>query len=260
MLGCIIQARMGSTRLPGKVMKLLDGINPSLHFTISQLKNCKLIDKIVVATTTSKEDDLIENFVKTLDVDVFRGSKHDVLDRYFECAQKFSFSEILRVTADCPLIDPTIVDKGISIFLKNSYDYVTNTFPRTFPDGNETEIFSFDLLKRAHDNALLPSEREHVTPYFKNNQNVFKIKNFSYFRDISNLRWTLDYEVDLILIKKIISKIKFRPILLENILTLLENEPDLIDINKNHKPNEGYLKSLKEDEQFLEDKNSNTKY
>lgn len=260
MIGCIIQARMGSTRLQGKVMKLLDGKNPSLFYTISQLKNCKLIDKIVVATTTSNEDDVIEDYVKTLGMDVFRGSKHDVLDRYFQCAQKFSFSKILRVTADCPLIDPTIVDKGISTFLKNSYDYVTNTFPRTYPDGNETEIFSYALLKLAHDNTLLPSEREHVTPYFKNNPNMFKIKNFSYSKDISNLRWTLDYDEDLTLIKKIISKIKFRPILLENILSLFENEPDLIDINKNHKPNEGYLKSLKEDEQFLEDKNSNTNY
>lgn len=254
---------MGSTRLPGKVMKLLDEKNPSLFFTISQLKHCKLIDKIVVATTTDNEDDQIENFVKPLGIDVFKGSKHNVLERYFQCAQKFSFSKILRVTADCPLIDPTIVDKGISIFLKNSYDYVTNTFPRTYPDGNETEIFSYSLLKLAYDNALLPSEREHVTPYFKNNKTKFRIKNFTYSSDLSYLRWTLDYNEDLILIKKIISKIKNRPIHLEDILNLFENEPDLIKLNSNHKPNEGLLKSLKEDEEFKKnnaksEKNSNS--
>lgn len=263
MLGCIIQARMGSTRLPGKVMKTLDGINPSLFFTISQLKYSKFIDKIVVATTTSEEDDQIEEFVKTLGIDVFRGSKYDVLDRYLQCSQKYSFTKILRVTADCPLIDPKIIDKGISIFLKNSYDYVTNTFPRTYPDGNETEIFSYEMLTFVNNNALLPSEREHVTPYFKNNKTKFRIKNFTYSSDLSYLRWTLDYNEDLILIKKIISKIKNRPIHLEDILNLFENEPDLIKLNSNHKPNEGLLKSLKEDEEFKKnnaksEKNSNS--
>ena len=185
---------------------------------------------------------------------IFRGDSSDVLARYYDCAKYFSLSSILRITADCPLIDPLIVDKGISKFLENKYDYVTNTFPRTFPDGNETEIFSFSALELAYKNSILPSEREHVTPYFRNNKEKFKICNFSYFQNISNLRWTLDYEVDLKLIKIIVSKISKRPIHLEDILKLLKNEPNLIKINKNHKPNEGYFKSLIEDKEFLKQK------
>ena len=131
MLGCIIQARMGSTRLPGKVMRLLDGTNPSILFTIQQLKNCPNIDKIIVATTTHSEDDQIELFCKKIGIDVFRGNSDDVLLRYYDCAQSFSLDSIIRVTADCPLIDPSIVEKAISIFKNNNYDYVTNTYQRT---------------------------------------------------------------------------------------------------------------------------------
>ena len=251
MLGCIIQARMGSTRLPGKVLNLVNEQDTSLYFTINQLKNCKLIDKIVIATTDNTEDDVIEKFCKKNGIDCFRGNSDDVLSRYYDCAKKFSFSEILRVTGDCPLIDPNIVDEGISIFKRNIYDYVTNTFPRTYPDGNETEIFSFSALENAFSNSVLPSEREHVTPYFRNKKESFRIFNFTNNENISDLRWTLDYEVDLELIKIIISKIDTRPIHLREILELFENEPDLKKINQDHKPNEGYNRSLKEDEEFI---------
>ncbi len=242
---------MGSTRFPGKVMELVDDVNPALYQTISQLRESKILKNIVVATTTNSEDDMIANFAEKLNVEVFRGNPTDVLSRYYNCAKFFSFSSILRITADCPLIDPLIVDQGILKFLENNYDYVTNTFPRTFPDGNETEIFSFDVLELAYKEAKLPSEREHVTPYFRNNRKQFKIFNFTYKNDISDLRWTLDYEQDLKLIKIIFSSIKERPVHLNNILQLLENKPELIEINNDHKPNEGYKKSLKEDEEFL---------
>ena len=242
---------MDSTRLPGKILSLLDGTNTSLSYTINQLRECKSLGKIVVATTINAEDDIIENFAKKNKIDVFRGDSDDVLSRYYHCAKHYSLSSILRVTGDCPLIDPTIVEKGISIFLKNTYDYVTNTFPRTFPDGNEIEIFSFSALELAYKNAILPSEREHVTPYFRNNKEKFKIHNFSHDENISHLRWTLDYDVDLKLIKILISKIHTRPIHMTNILEILKNEPDLIKINQVHKPNEGYFKSLKEDDEFI---------
>ena len=242
---------MDSIRLPGKILSLLDGTNTSLSYTINQLRECKSLDKIVVATTINAEDDIIENFAKKNKIDVFRGDSDDVLSRYYHCAKHYSLSSILRVTGDCPLIDPIIVEKGISIFLKNTYDYVTNTFPRTFPDGNEIEIFSFSALELAYKNAILPSEREHVTPYFRNNKEKFKIHNFSHDENISHLRWTLDYDVDLKLIKILISKIHTRPIHMTNILEILKNEPDLIKINQAHKPNEGYFKSLKEDDEFI---------
>ena len=250
MFGCIIQARMGSTRLPGKILNLLDGTNTSLLYTINQLKKCESLDKIVVATTVNTEDDIIETLAKKNKIDVFRGESDDVLSRYYHCAKYYSFSSILRITGDCPLIDPLIVEKGMSIFLKNTYDYVTNTFPRTFPDGNETEIFSFSALQHAYENAILPSEREHVTPYFRNKKENFRIFNFTNKEDISHLRWTLDYDVDLKLIRTIISKINTRPIHMSDILQLFKNEPNLKKMNQNHKPNEGYMKSLKNDEEF----------
>lgn len=251
LLGCVIQARMGSSRLPGKVLMSVDDKNPSLFYTLNQLRTCKLINKIIVATTTNPEDDVIENFVHGLGIDVFRGDSDDVLSRYYNCAKEYSLSIILRVTADCPLIDPSIVDRGISIFLDGNFDYVTNTFPRTFPDGNEAEIFSFKALEDAHLHAILPSEREHVTPYFRNNKEKFSIMNFSNSEDLSHLRWTLDYDVDLKLIRTIISKIKKRPIFMNDIIQLLKEEPQLVEINKDHKPNEGYMKSLKQDEDFM---------
>jgi len=251
-LGCIIQARMGSTRLPGKVMRLLDGTNPSILFTIQQLKNCPNIDKIIVATTTHSEDDQIELFCKKIGIDVFRGNSDDVLLRYYDCAQSFSLDSIIRVTADCPLIDPSIVEKAISIFKNNNYDYVTNTYQRTYPDGNETELFSFSALQKANSLAKLPSEREHVTPFFKNNQNIFKIFNFEHETNLSELRWTMDYEEDAVLISAIIKKIEKRPFTMNEILNVFETEPDLIKINEGHYPNEAFAKSLKADEVFLE--------
>jgi len=250
-IGCIIQARMGSTRLPGKVMRIIDGKNPSLSYTINQLKSCKSLDKIIVATTTLPEDDKIANYLKNLGVDVFRGSSDDVLDRYFQCAKYYDLSSIVRITADCPLIDPNIVEEGIKLFNSKNYDYVTNTFPRTFPDGNETEIFSIEALKKASENADLLSEHEHVTPYFRNNNELFKIKNFTHSSNLSSLRWTVDYEEDFKLVKILISKIHFRPIHLENILDILNSNPKLIELNSNHQPNEGYQKSLEEDKSFL---------
>ena len=132
-IDCIIQARMGSTRLPGKVMMKVDKTNTILSYLISQLKNSKKIDKIIIATTDLQEDEIIVNHAKILKIDVFRGNSVDVLDRYYQCAKKFSSKIIVRITADNPLIDPNIVDDVINQFLKNLSDYITNANPRTYP-------------------------------------------------------------------------------------------------------------------------------
>ncbi len=247
MIGCIVQARIGSTRLTGKVMLNLDEKNPVLYYVLEQLRSCKLIDKIIVATTTLDEDDVIENFADTMDVDVFRGSSSDVLDRFFQCAKKFSIDVIIRITADNPLIDPTIVDDLIKKFTSNSYDSLTNAYVRTFPYGTEVEIFSFKSLEKAWKNATKSSEREHVTPYFYNNPKSFKIHFEENSKNISNLRWTIDRENDFLLVKLIASKIKKRPILMTDILDLFSKEPKLFQINENKIPNEGYKKSLAND-------------
>lgn len=251
---CIIQARMNSTRLRGKVMKKIDGKNPSLFYTISQLQSCKLIKKIIVATTTKKEDDIIEKFSKKINIECFRGSENDVLDRYYNCAKNSNFKNIIRITADCPLIDPTLVDRMILEFKRNNYDYIHNFDPRTFPDGEDIEIFTMELLSKAWRYAKLPSEREHVTPYLRKNYKKFKIKNFANKKDLSEYRLTVDYKEDLKLIKKIIKNIDKRPILIKDIIQFLQNKPELIKINTKFEPNEGYAKSLEEDKKILKNK------
>lgn len=257
MLGCVIQARMGSTRFPGKVMKIVDGNNPSIFYTINQLKCCNDIEKIIVATTVNSEDNIIYNYVKSIGVDVFRGDPDNVLDRYYRCASDYSLSAIIRVTADCPLIDPNIVNKGIDLFVKGKYDYVTNTFPRSYPDGNETEIFTYKSLNHVWKNAKLPSEKEHVTPFYKNNFKKFNTKNFSNNLNLSHLRWTVDYAEDYELIKAILSRINKRPVRLDDILYLIKIEPELLKINEGHKPEENYFHSLKKDKEYLLERRSN---
>ena len=251
-IGCIIQARMGSTRLPGKVMMNVEDQKPVLYFVIKQMQECKLIDKIIVATTTNEEDNQIANYSKNLGIDFFRGSSEDVLDRYYQCAKEYSVSTIVRIPSDKPLIDPEIVDNVINRFKNNSYDYITNFLPNsTFPSGTEVEVFSMDALETAFKNAKLPSEKEHVTPYFPNHKNEFKIKHIENSENLSHLRWAVDRIEDLNLVRLIVSKIKKRPVLMDDIIELFRKEPNLIEINKNVNKKEGELKSRKDDEEFL---------
>ena len=253
MIGCIIQARMGSSRLPGKVMMKLDDKNPVIYYVIKQLKHCNFVDEIVVATTVLKEDDVIENFVRKNNIKCFRGSEQDVLDRYYQCAKNYSFSAVIRITSDNPLVDPEIIDKIITLFKTNDYDYISNEQPPTFPLGYAVEVFSFSALETAWKKAELPSEREHVTPYFYKNKKVFKQTNFDNSTDLSSIRCTLDTNDDYTLIKKIIHKINHRPLLLNDVLKLFEKEPELSQINK-HVKHDGYLRSLKSDKKFLKSK------
>ena len=250
MIGCIIQARMGSSRLPGKALMKSDSGKPLLYYVINQLRYCSKIKNLVIATTTNQEDDEIEKFANNNSVNVFRGKEKDVLDRYFQCAKKYSFSTIVRITADCPLIDPQIVDKVIEQFFSGNYDFATNTLTRTFPIGTDVEVFSFSALNEAWENAQLPSEREHVTPYLRNKENS-KIINVENDKNISNLRLTVDRIEDFQLIKQILNNISINPIHLEDVLELFSRKPELIEINKHINHNEGFNKSLEEDKEFI---------
>lgn len=252
MIGCIVQARMGSTRLPGKVLKNIEKNKTVLYFVINQLQDCKLIDKIVVATTNLEEDKKIVEYSKKLGIECFRGDSKNVLKRHYECAKKFSMSTIVRIPSDKPLIDPTIVDQNIKFFNENSCDYVTNFLSKsTFPSGTEVEVFSYNALEIAHKKARLPSEKEHVTPYFSNHKNEFKIKHLENSKNLSDLRFAVDRIEDLNLVKIIISKITKRPILVKDIVELFKVEPELIKLNQDVDRNEGDKKSLKEDEEFI---------
>ena len=250
MIGCIIQARMGSSRLPGKVLMKLNENCSTLDFVLNQLSFSTLIDKIIIATTNLVQDDIIEQTAKNLGIECFRGNSDDVLDRYYNCAKKFQMDNIVRITSDCPLIDPGIVDEVISKYKSGNYDYFTNTLIRTYPIGTDVEIFSFEILEKTWQNATLPSEREHVTPFIRNKKMNFRVGNLENKKKLDHVRWTLDRQEDLDLIREIISKIKKKPILMNDILNLFSAEPQLIKINENISQDEGNIKSLKKDEEF----------
>ena len=251
LIGCIIQARMGSSRLPGKVLKKINGKVPMLKFQLDQLKYSKCIEKIVVATTNMKEDDEIVNFCKANNVEYFRGESENVLDRYYQCAKKFNFSIILRIPSDKPLIDPEIVDDIVGKFDLGCYDYVSNFLTLSYPSGTEVEVLSSKTLESVWKKAKLPSELEHVTRYIHTHQNEFNLLSIEYSKDLSKIGWAVDRIEDLELVNEIVSKIKKRPILMNDILELFGKEPSLAEINKNVNRDEGNIKSLKDDEDFL---------
>jgi len=254
MIGCIVQARLDSSRLPGKVLLEIENKKSVLFFVIEQLKKCSLLDEIVVATSDKPKDDDISKFCEKNEIKCFRGNDKNVLDRYYQCAKKFNFSEIVRIPADKPLIDPEIVDMVIKEFVTNTYDYITNFLPLTYPSGTEVEIFSINSLNITWKNAILPSEKEHVTSYIYKNKDKFKIYNIKNFTDQSNFRWAVDYKEDLELVRKIVSKIKKRPILTKHIIKLLTDEKKLMSINKDVSRNDGNIRSDKEDLEFLKRK------
>tara|TARA_B100000745_G_scaffold21413_1_gene14627 strand:+ start:281 stop:1051 length:771 start_codon:yes stop_codon:yes gene_type:complete len=253
-IGCIIQARMGSTRLPGKVlMEVIEG-KPVLYYVINQLKYCKSFEKLIIATTTLPEDDKIVQFCIDNNVNYFRGDSKNVLERHYRCAEKFSLSTVIRMPADKPLLDPEVVDKVVEAFNSNSYDYVTNFLPSTYPSGTEVEVLSFNALKIAYEKAILPSEKEHVTNYIYDHKDDFRIFNVVNSENLSNFRWAVDRIEDLRLIREIVSNIRKNPILIKDILELFKNEPNLVEINKQVDGNEGNTRSEKEDEEFLDSK------
>jgi spore coat polysaccharide biosynthesis protein SpsF (cytidylyltransferase family) len=245
----IIQARMGSTRLSGKVMLEISG-KPVLWHVINRVSKSKLIDGLVVATTINKEDDIIEKFCNQNSIPVFRGSEDDVLDRYYQCARKFGIKNIVRITADCPLHDPLVIDLVIERYRLGNCDYVSNADPPTYPDGIDVEVLSFDVLEKAWRNASLISEREHVTPYIRKHSDLFRINNVANEEDLSTYRWTLDQAEDFEFIQKIYKKfeeLNIDEFCIKDIIGLLEKNPELTSINSAIQRNEGYTKSVNED-------------
>ena len=251
LIGCIVQARMGSTRLPGKVIMKIQNNDTMIDFVINQLKFSKTVNKIIIATTTLSEDDKIINLLGQRKIEFFRGSENDVLTRYYECAKFHSLDVIVRITSDCPLIDPEIIDDLVQKFLNSDCDFISPGFPRTYPQGSaDIEVFSFQSLEKMWLEAKKPSDREHVCTYIYNNPEKFKIIRVPNTSDNSNFKWSVDRENDLKFVQEIVKRISHRPILTDYIINLLKNEPELIDINKNFIFEEGYRKSIEEDEKF----------
>jgi spore coat polysaccharide biosynthesis protein SpsF len=240
MVTIIIQARIGSTRLPNKIFKPLAG-KPVVWHVLNRLSFTKQIDKIIIATTTLQEDDRVEEFCATNKISFYRGSSDDVLSRYYEAAKKFNTEIIIRITSDCPVIDPAILDKMIQEYIDSNkiqkLDYLSNSIVRTFPRGLDVEIFSFEALEKTFLEAKQNYEHEHVTPYIYQHPEIFNIKNYASGIDFSFHRWTVDTEEDYQLISKIYDEL-YRPgkiFLFEDILRLFERKPELLSINQNVK-------------------------
>jgi spore coat polysaccharide biosynthesis protein SpsF len=249
----IIQARKGSTRLPGKVMLNIRG-KPVLWHVVNRVSKTESIDGLVVATTTDLEDDIIAEFCKKNDILVFRGSENDVLDRYYQCAKEYDIKDIVRITSDCPLHDPDVIDRVIKEYLIGDYDYVSNTIEYTFPDGLDVEVFSFDALEKAWNNAKLSSEREHVTPYMRKNEEFMK-ENVSSSKKYPLYRLTLDYLEDYEFIKRIYEGIGKEMFYIEDIAKFLGKNPELLKMNQHIEMNEGYTASLRADARYMDENN-----
>lgn len=248
----IIQARTGSTRLPGKVLRPLAG-KPMLERQLERVREAKSIDIFIVATTEKPEDDPIVDIAKRAGTLCFRGDEKDVLDRYYKAAKEANADVVVRITGDCPLHDPHVIDLVIKRFEENKVDYTIT--PANFPEGLDTEVFSWSALEAASKEARLPSEREHVTPFICDHPERFVIdKPWTVGNnDHSSLHWSVDTEKDFVFAEKVYQELyrsdkMFR---MEDVLKLLSSKPALKEINKGGTGYEGYQKSLKEDEAFL---------
>ena len=231
MIGAIIQARMGSHRLPMKTMKVLEG-KPVLQHVIERIRRSKFIKECVVAATTDEKDHVIQEFCQLHQIKCFRGNENDVLERFFKAAKKYQFDIIVRITADDPLKDPKIIDEAITILVENNLDYVTNTMEPTYPEGIDVEVFTFEALRKAYLGAKLPSEREHVTPYLWKNPERFKLHNFKYSEDLSSLRWTMDTEDDYQFMQAVYRHFQgCEMFYMEDVLSMLKIHPEIAHIN-----------------------------
>jgi len=249
----VLQARMGSSRLPGKVLKKILN-RPMLALQIERIKQAHLINKLIIATSNNPEDDAIESLCADLGVECFRGSLNHVLERFYQAAVPHQPGHVVRLTGDCPLIDPEIIDQVIQFHLDHSYDYSSNTLEPSFPDGLDLEVMKFSALKAAFENAELPSELEHVTPYIHRRPDVFSLGNFKAQKDVSFHRWTVDEPEDFELVAWIFENLnlkygmKFRA---QDVLGLLGQHPEKFNLNQKYVRNEGMKKSLLADQAFV---------
>lgn len=240
----IIQARMGSSRLPGKVLLQINE-KPILYYVLKQTKSSKYVDDVIIATSTNTDDDPIIKFCKENNIKYFRGSEENVLDRYYQCAKKFKCNPIIRISADSPLIDPNVIDRVLKKFMNNSFDYVSNNIEKTkhvwkestcnFPVGTVIEVVTFNALKLAWTKAKQPFEREHVFPFIQSHPEMFNISNIKLRKNLSNIKITVDKINDLQFVREIYKRTsdKKKAVTINDLEKIISNEPSLLKINEN---------------------------
>ncbi|HMF14579.1 MAG TPA: NTP transferase domain-containing protein [Gemmataceae bacterium] len=241
----IVQARMGSTRLPGKALADLAG-KPVLWHVVQRVHRARRVDEVVVATSTSPSDDPLVDFCSASGIPVFRGSESDVLDRVYQATREYGADVVVRVTGDCPLLDPSVIERVLGAYAGGDYDYVSNVIHYTYPDGLDVEVLSMAALARAWREALKPSEREHVTTYVRFSDR-FRTFNEAHDPDLSPLgyRWSIDEPGDLELVRRIYAELADQPEFdMYDVLDLLARKQELRDSQGKRSMNEGYYRSL----------------
>ena len=250
MIAAIVQARMGSSRLPGKTLMDVAG-RPLLGHLVERARLIPGLEAVIIATTERPADRAIIEFAEREKLPVYAGSEEDVLDRFHQAASRFGISVVVRVTPDCPLLDPAVAGLVLRRFLeaRGGLDYASNTQPPTFPDGQDTEVFSAAALARAWREARLPSEREHVTPYIWKHPERFCCVTVPFPAALGTRRWTVDEPRDLAFVREVYARL-YRPGVVfgwQEVETLLAREPALQALNTGIARNAGYQRSLAED-------------
>jgi len=238
---------MASTRLPGKVMADLAG-RPLIYHVVDRVRRARLLDLVLVATSDRDSDDRLAAYCATHEIPCVRGSENDVLDRYHRAAHTIGADVVVRLTADCPLLDPGVIDDVIAVFRAGYFDYLSNTLEPTFPDGLDVEVFSVQALDRTWNEARLGSEREHVTAYIWKHPERFRLGGVKHTEDLSRLRWTVDEPQDLEFVRGIYAHLATGSYGITDVLRVLHEHPELAQLNQGFARNEGYAKSLRADE------------
>lgn len=244
----VLQARTTSSRLPGKVLADLEGA-PMLARQIERVRRAASFSEFIVATSNDEFDDELAALCDSISVPCFRGSLNDVLDRFYQAALPYRPAHVVRLTGDCPMSDPEIIDAVVAEHLRSGADYTSNTQPPTYPDGVDVEVARFEALSAAHLEARLPSEREHVMPFITTRPDRFRLRNVAYQVDLSGLRWTVDEPNDLAFARAVYAALysKKPTFGMQDILALLRDKPEVQAINTGIQRNEGLMRSLAAD-------------
>jgi spore coat polysaccharide biosynthesis protein SpsF len=224
----VLQARMSSTRLPGKVMSQING-HPMIYWEIGRISKAKLVNKIVVAISDQSSDDILAEYLESIHQEYTRGSLDNVLDRYVKAEEKYKPSVIIRLTADCPLVMPELIDQYLEIFEKSEFDYLSNILKLTYPDGLDVEIIAAGTFKKLLEFNLSKEEKEHVTLGIYSRKDKFKTYNVSNKTNMSNFRWTVDTPDDLAFVKSIYAHFESKEMnfTFEDVLKYVKENPNL---------------------------------
>lgn len=236
MIVAILQARMSSTRLPGKVLKPLVG-QPMINRQIERIQRAEKLDKLLVATSVESSDDPIAQFCQQSEIECFRGDLNNVLSRYYHGALSVNATTVVRLTADCPVIDPTVIDAIINLHLTEQNDFTSNTKPSTLPDGLDVEIMQFSALQKAYNEATSDFDTEHVTPFITNHREAFKVGCYQNSEDLSHHRWTVDNREDFELVEFVYNQLYAQnpQFSTDDIYALLEKHPEIYQLNRHLK-------------------------